>query len=332
MATLGGSALTLTDWAKRRDPRGGIAAIAELLSQKNDILRDMLWREGNLPTGHQVVVRTGLPTPVWRLLNAGIAPTKSTTAQITEHIGMLEDFSQADKDLAELEGSLNAFRMSELSAHLEGMNQEFSQTLFYGNQGTAPEEFTGFATRYASLTATNGQNIIDAGGTGSDNSSIWLVVWGTETVCGIFPKGSKAGLNHDDQGLVNVTVTAGVAGSQMRAYQDWVQWKGGLAIKDWRFAVRIANIDISDLTGGSAADIVDEMIRAYHRIPSLAMGRPSFYMNRTCAQYLDIQRKDDSLTGANISLQQVDGVNRLEFRGIPIGIVDQLTEAEAQIS
>jgi len=336
MATLGTGALTLADWAKRLDPDGKTSTIVELLAQTNEILTDMLWIEGNLPTGHRTTVRTGLPTVAWRLLNAGVAPSKSTTAQIDEQCGMLEAWSEVDVDLAKLNGNVSNFRLSEARSFIEAMNQEMAGTLFYGNSGTAPEEFTGLAPRYSDIgsgSPANAQNILDGGGVGSDNSSVWLVGWGENTICGIFPKGSKAGLIHEDFGEVTVEVTAGVAGNRMRAYQERFQWKAGVALKDWRYVARIANIDISNLVAkSSAADLVELMIKATHRIPSLTMCRPVFYMNRSCFQMLDIQRRDDIITGGGLTWETVDGKRTASFRGIPVRVCDQLTEAEAAVA
>lgn len=333
MATLGANALTLADWAKRLDPDGKTPQIAELLAQSNQILDDMMFMEGNLPTGHRTTIRTGLPTVAWRLLNQGVQPSKSTTAQVDEQCGMLEAYSEVDKDLAELNGNVSSFRLSEASAFVESMNQEMASTLFYGNQGTAPEEFTGLSIRYSSLSATNGQNIITGSGAGADNSSIWLVNWGPQTVHGIFPKGSKAGLMHEDLGLTTVEASAGIAGSRMRAYLDHWQWKCGLALKDWRYAVRIPNIDISNLVAkSSAADLIELMIKAIHRIPNLSMGKPVFYMNRTCFQMLDIQRRDDVISGGGLVYSDVDGKAVPLFRGIPVRICDALVENEAAVS
>ena len=204
MATLASNVLTLADWAKRLDPDGKVPAIVELLEQTNEILADMLWMEGNLPTGHRVTVRTGLPTVAWRLLNQGVQPSKSTTAQVDEAVGILEAWSEVDKDLVDLNGNGPAFRLSEAMAFIEAMNQEMASTLFYGNASADPEEFTGLAVRYSSLSAANAQNIVDGGGTGSDNSSIWLCGWGANSLFGIFPKGSTAGLEHNDLGLQTV--------------------------------------------------------------------------------------------------------------------------------
>lgn len=335
MATIGANALTLADFAKRMDPDGKVPDIVELLQQSNPLLNDMRWQEGNLPTGHRTTIRTGLPTVAWRLLNQGVQPSKSRTAQVDEQCGMLEAWSEVDKDLAMLNGNTAAFRLSEAQAFIEAMNQEMAQTIFYGNAGLSPEEFTGLAVRYSSLSASvaTSQNILDAGGTQSDNSSVWLVVWGPNTVHGIFPKGSKAGLIHEDLGEVTVETTAGVGGARMRAYQDHWQWKCGIAVKDWRYAVRICNIDISNLVAkSSAADLIELMIKSIHRVPMLGMGTPVFYMNRSVFQMLDIQRRDDVLAGGGLTYQNVDGTLQPSFRGIPVRVVDALLETEARVT
>lgn len=333
MATIGSNVVTLADVAKRLDPDGKVAKIAELLSQTNEVLLDMHWKEGNLPTGHRTTVRTGLPTSAWRLLNQGVQPSKSTTAQIDEACGILEAWSEVDKDLAMLNGNTAAFRLSEAMAFLESMNIEQVQTMFYGNSSTAPEEFTGLAARYSSLSAANGQNIITGSGAGSDNSSIWLIVWGENTVHGIYPKGSVAGLQHFDHGEVTVETTAGIAGTRMRAFQDQWQWKCGIALRDWRYAVRIPNIDISNLVAkSSAADLIELMIKATHRVPNLRMGKAAFYMNRSCFQMLDIQRRDDIIAGGGLVYAEVDGMVVPTFRNIPIRICDALLETESVVS
>jgi hypothetical protein len=333
MATISGNVVSLADWVKRLDPDGKTATVIELLNQTNEVLMDMAWMEGNLPTGHRVTQRSGLPATAFRLLNNGVAPSKSTTVQIDEACGMLEAWSEIDKDLVELNGNAGAFRLSEARAFIESMNEKQVQTLFYGNSSTAPEQYTGLTPRYNSLTATNGTHVLDAGGTGTDNSSIWLVCWGDQMTYGIFPKGSKAGLQHDDLGLQVVENTQGIGGSRMLAYRERWQWKCGIAVKDWRFNVRISNIDIDLLVAKTGANLFDFMIKALHRIPTngLRMTRPVFYMNRTVRQMLDIQARDAVQVGGQLKYEVVDGQWITTFRGIPIRIVDQLIEAEARV-
>lgn len=332
MATLSVYALTLADYAKRLGPDNKIADIIEMLSKRNDVLSDMLWVEGNLDTGHRTVVRTGLPTAAWRLLNNGVQPSKSTTAQIDEACGILEAWSEVDVDLANLGGNAAQFRLSEAEAFIEAMNIEFARVLFYG-VASSPEQFVGLTPRYSDSTAANGSNIILGGASGSDTSSIWLIVWGQNTIHGIYPKGSMAGLSHMDHGEVTVQTSATMAGTRLRAYQDQFQWKCGIALKDWRFAVRIANIDISDLKNKSnALDLPESMIKAMHRVPSLKAGKAAFYMNRSVFQYLDIQRRDDVQSGGQLAYPVVDGVLVPSFRQVPVRVCDALTETETVIS
>lgn len=336
MATIGTGVATLADIAKGLEPDGRQARVIELLSQTNRILDDMNWMEGNLPTGHRVTLRTALPTVSWRLLNQGVAPSKATTGQSDEQCGMLEAFGEVDKDVAELNGNTAAFRLSQARGFIESMNQEMAATTFYGNSGVDPEEFTGLSIRYSSLSGASAQNILDAGGTGSANTSIWLIVWGPETITGIYPKGSLAGLQHQDLGLETVEVTAGVAGNRMLAYRDHFQWKCGLAVMDWRYAVRIANVDIDNLVAeSSAADVIKLMSRAIDRIPSMGMGRPSFYVNRTVASMLRIQalNKSASAIAAEAALNQFgQRIDRLKLLDIPVNLCDQLLETEARVT
>lgn len=333
MAALGQYVVTLADLAKRLDPNGKVAKIVEMLEQKNDVLLDMPWMEANGSTSHRTTIRTGLPAVSWRLLNQGVQPSKSTTAQVDEAMGMLEAWSEVDVDLAKLSNDMAAFRLSEASPFLSAMNQEFVQTLFYGNSTTAPEEFQGLSNRYSSLSAANAQNIVDAGGSGSDNSSIWLIVWGENSVHGIYPKGSQGGLSHRDLGEETVEVTAGVGATRMRAFREQFQWKCGVSVRDWRYAVRICNIDISTLVANSSpADLIENMIKAYHRVADLRSGKAAFYMNRTCFQMLDIQRRDQVAAGGGLVYGDVDGKSTPMFRGIPVRIVDQLVETESRVT
>ena len=292
----------------------------------------MVWQEGNLLTGNRTTIRTGLPTPTWRKLYGGVQPNKGATAQITDSCGMLEAYAEVDKDLADLNGNTSIFRLNEDRAHIEGMNQEAAQTIFYGNEVGAPEEFTGLAARFNSLSAPNAENIIAGGGAGTDNSSIWLVVWGENTVHGIIPKGSKAGLEMVDKGQVTIENIDG-AGGRMEAYRSYYTWKMGLTVRDWRYVVRIANIDKSLLLAdaSSGADLTDLMVQALERIPNLNAGRAVFYTPRNIKTFLRrqmiVKTKNSSLTQESMS-----GKHVMSFDSIPVKRVDALSADEARVT
>lgn len=337
-------AVTLMDFAKSLDPNGAVARVIEMLGQSNEILTDMRFMEGNLPTGHRSTIRTGLPVAIWRQLYQGVPASKSTRAQVDDAIGMLEARSEVDKDLANLNGNSDAFRLSEGQAFVEAMNQTFAETLIYGNSAINPERFTGLAARYSSLSAGNGANIVDAGGTGSDNTSIWLVLWGENTVSGIYPKGSPAGLDHQNLGEIDAFDGSN---NRYRALAEIWKWKGGLTLRDWRYVSRIANIDVSDLVGQTgtqattAATIVMKMmIKAIARIPFMGMGTPVFYAGRTVKEMLSIAALDKSQNALTIdaALQQFStvtpgftGNGTTRFLGIPVRTVDRILETEARV-
>lgn len=329
MAALAANNPTLLDVAKRLDPDGKIAAIVEILNANNQVLDDMTFIEGNLPTGHRTTIRTGLPTPTWRKLYGGVQPSKSTTVQVTDSCGMLEAYAEVDKALADLNGNTAAFRLSEDAAHIEAMSQEMASTLFYGNEGTEPEAFTGLAPRYNSKSAQNADNIIDAGGTGSDNTSIWLCVWGPQTGFGIYPKGSTAGLQMTDKGQVTVENVDG-NGGRMEAYRTHYRWDAGLTIRDWRYFVRIANIDVSDLdTVANTKNIINWMIQASERIPELGKGRAVFYMNRRLREKLRLGILEK--ISSNLSWETVAGTRVMTFDDIPVRRTDALVNTEARV-
>ena len=341
MATLANSNLTLADWAKRTDPDGRVPVVAELLSQSNEILEDCVFKEGNLPTGERVVIRTGLPTVYWRALNQGIPSSKSTTAQVDEACGILESRSEVDKDLAMLNGNTAQFRLSEDTAFLEAMNQTQASTLFYGNPATDPKTFLGLAPRYSAISgAQNAQNVLSAGGADATaNTSVYLVVWGDQTVYCPFSKGSKAGLIHEDLGEQTVYNSDG---TRLQAYATRYQWKNGLVVKDWRYVVRICNINTTHLLGQSdsqaasaATALIKLMARALYRIPNMSMGRAAFYMNRTVHSGLSVAALDKSqyVLKVNEGLSQFGTPNSwLSFLGVPLRRVDAILTTEAVVS
>lgn len=329
MATLSANNPTLIDVASRLDPNLNIDKIVELLAATNPVLNDMTFMEGNLPTGHKTTVRTGLPGVTWRKLYGGVQPSKSTTAQVTDSCGMLEAYAEVDKALADLNGNAAAFRLSEDKAFIEAMSQEMAQTLFYGNETTEPEAFTGFAPRYNSLSAQNADNIVDAGGTGSDNTSIWLIVWGPNTCHGIYPKGSTGGVQMRDLGEVTVENVDGASG-RAQMYRSHYRWDCGLTVRDWRYLVRIANVDVSDLTTvANTKNLINWMIQAAERIPSFGAGRAAFYVNRNIREKLRLGILEK--VASNLTFETVAGKRVLTFDEIPVMRTDALLNSEARV-
>ncbi|NYT44600.1 hypothetical protein H0A64_07135 [Alcaligenaceae bacterium] len=330
MPTLSTLNPTLADLASRMTSDGKIdPMIVEMLTETNEILDDMSFIEANGYTEHKTTVRSGLPTGTWRKLNYGVQPEKSRTVQVKDSLGMLETYAEVDKALADLNDNKATWRLSEDRAFIEGLNQTLATTIFYGDSSLDPEKFMGLAPRYSSLSAENGRNIISGGGTGDDNTSIWLLVWGPNTLHGIYPKGSQAGLSSRDLGEATLL---DAAGGQYQGYRTHYKWDNGLTLRDWRYAVRIPNIDVSELAEGgtSPADILKLMVRALHRIPNLRLGRAAFYMNRNVSEALDVQ----SLAKTTLALKthELEGKFWNSLRGVPIRTSDAILNTEAKVA
>jgi hypothetical protein len=334
MTVLAATHPTIVDVAKRLDPDGKVAAVVELLAQNNEVLDDAVWIESNETTSHVTTVRTGLPSVTWRRIYGFVQPSKSTTVQVRDNTGMLEAYAEVDKALADLNGNAAAFRLSEDMAFVEAMNQEQADTIFHGNEGTEPEAFTGLAPRYNSLSAANGQNIINAAGD-SDRTSIYLVGWGPNTVHCIYPKGSKAGIQVTDKGVVTVESLGNSVASAGRAemYRTHYRWDSGLSVRDWRYVVRIANIDQAALVNDAAtgADLIDLMTRSLDTIQSLSGVRPAFYMNRTLLSILRRQTVS-KVANSTLTMENVAGKQVVSFAGIPVRRVDKLVSGESAVA
>lgn len=340
MAVINATVASLLDITRTKNPDGTQAEIAEILTEDNEVLVEMAWKEGNLITGERTTVRDSLPGVGWRRLNEGVARGKSTSRQFDEAAALLEANSQVDRKLAILSGDIAKYRFNEAKAFMEAMNQEMAETLFYGNSTLYPTEFTGLAPRFNDTDGPTGDQIIDAGGTGTDNHSIWLINWGTETVSGIYPKGTVGGLMHMDTTSNNTIGPDGFPigdeildanSNPYLGYKDHWEWNCGLMVKDPRHVVRICNIDISLLNAANStgADLQNLMVQALERVQSIGPNA-AFYMPRTLRSML----RQQLLESKNSFLGYEDAAGRpaTMFGEVPVRRTDALNVQEARVT
>lgn len=345
MALLTPGAFTYAEWGLRHDPDGKVSTLVDLLSQENGILDDCLVVECQSGNAYEFTQVVKLPTPTRRLYNQGVPRTLAGVAKQVTTCVEYADWALFDSELAELGGDLNELRAQEDMLHLQGLGQKVASDLFYSNRATDPTAFTGFANIYNTVNTTNSQianNVIDMGGTGSTNTSMWLIGWGPKQIHTIFPKGTTAGLIHKDMGLLPAI---DANNNEFLAYRTWFNWKIGLAIHDWRYAVRACNIDTTLLNGANAANLINMMIQMVHRPPvmpagvapvqssdspdKVVMARSAFYCNRTIQTYLDQQALNK--TNVLLRMEEWDGETVTTFRGIPIRCVDAIVNTESRV-
>lgn len=338
MATIATTVATYADVAKRfGDDSAKIGGILEILNKTNAMLDDMMVKEANDGTGNRTVVRTGIPQATWRLLNYGVPRVKTQTAAVRDSSGMLEVYSEVDKDLADLSGNASQWRLSEASGIMEGMSQQMQSTVIYGNTLVNPERFTGLAPRYATgkiSDAASAANVFDAGGTDpTSNTSAWLVTWGDQATYGFFPKGSTAGLRHRDLG--EVTLLDG-DGGQYQGYRDHFKWDLGLTVRDWRTNARVANIDTDQLDDPDyLMALIKVMIDASEALPisgedeNSSGGRRVWYVNkdvRSALRFAILEKIANNLTWETWMGKRV-----VMFDGLPVRRVDALLNTEAVV-
>jgi hypothetical protein len=342
MAALDATKPNFLDMMKTMDPGGNLVPIAEVLNATLEIMDDMVWKEGNLTTGHMHSVRTGLPTVTWGQLYKGVLPSKATTAQVTDSTGFLEALSLADKRMVDMHSDPMGYRAQYDRPFVEAMGQEFTRVLFKGTAADT-DKFIGLDARFNLTTAGNGENIViptNAGGEDTDITSIWLIGWSDRTVFGIVPRNSKMGLQQQDSGIqwIEDGITTG---ARYQAYQTYFRWDCGLAVPDWRYVVRGANVDIGELTDDAATGVnlpslMSDMIE---RLPSDAFGttRLAFYMNR---QLIGKLRKQlmNKIVNSTLTWDLVGPAGalsarrKMHFDGIPVNRVDTLIADETVVA
>tara|TARA_R110002095_G_C4251583_1_gene240163 strand:- start:562 stop:1560 length:999 start_codon:yes stop_codon:yes gene_type:complete len=331
MATLGSTFVDLIDLYKRQDGKGNFVPIIEILNEMNPILADAIAVECNKGTSHLHTVRSGLPDVSWGRLYKGIPNGKSGTAQVEDTTGFVEGLSTIDDRLLQLSTNEGAVRMGEAMAYLEAMSQEVSYKTFYGNTAADPEEFMGLAPRFNDLGAANGGQIVDAGGTGADNTSIWFVTWGDNQCQLLYPKGTQAGVNREDMGSQRLLDASGNA---YYGKEEKFTWHVGLAVKDWRYVSRIANVDASDLQANTV-ELYDFMRKAYYKLQSrrVAGGNMAIYCNTDVLESLDALATNGGASDSFVRLtrKEIQGEEVLMYRGIPIRESDSLINTEARV-
>lgn len=316
--------LNLLELSRRIDPSGNTAVIAEVLNKINPMIESGPWVEANDTWAHRMTKRFSLPTPSWRALNAGVARTASKSTQVTEPIGILEDYSEADVDLINTSPDPAAQRWLEAKAHIEGMAQELASTFLYGNHGSDPEEFNGLAVR---LDSTSQDNVVSAGGTGSTLTSVYVVQWGPDRVHWLYPRNNKtAGIEHKDMGEVTI-LDPNDSTKQFQAYRDHYKVNAGLAVHDDRCIARLCNITTAS-TGSDFDE--DDLIELIDNMPYEGEGCevyvPQYVMTR-----MRIQVKDKANYLLNFE-EAMGGRKVLTFGGHPVRKVEAILKTETAIS
>lgn len=268
MAELDSTYPTLLDlsmvYDEGRDAGQKTTPVVNMVAGMSPVARHGYVMPCNRGTRHQTQLIQSHPNPTWVAYYQRINPQKAVTDVVEDTTGRLKAMSSIDADLLRDHPDEQQYRMIQASAHLEGFATTIESTFFYGDTGTSPLEFLGLAPRMNDLSAVNGRQIIDAGGTSAlGNTSMYICTWGANTGHLIVPDGMGAGVLRDDKGAQRDSNADGVIYYVEEEFQQHL----GFSMSDWRYFARVCNIDVNNLDTGSAADLVRLIITAYHRLP-----------------------------------------------------------------
>jgi len=325
--------VTLADVAKKGDK------VAEVLTLKNPMLKDIPYTQMNEGTIHKESIRSFLPKPVYRKANQAIAAQKSGIEERTFSAAHFESRSQMDAKVAERGGKdrVGINRWNQAQGHIQGMANEHANLAIYGSPAGEGNKDVGFMDIYYTVNSAveTSKQVVDAGGTGSDNTSILMVNWGPQSIFGVYPAGTQAGLKRTDYSAGGKLVqlqgldASGNTGT-FYGYDEIFEIDHGLVVKDFRQASRIANIDVSNaIANVSAADLEDLMITASYKLddPNGAI----IYLNRVLHAVLHKQVRANVKGGGGLTFMNHGGEQVLSFNGMPIRIADSLLNTKARV-
>ena len=258
--------LTSLEIAKRSGFNPDSRRIVEELAAYDELMIDAPFIEANEGTVHSTLVRTALPHGEHRGYNQGVGKAASQTATKKDVISNIEIYSEADAQMIDESAHPTEIMQGEQAAFIEGLAQDISYDMMYGNHENDERETNGFATRLSSLNATGLTNrVVGLGGTGNNLTSIYLIKWARDKARIIYPRGSKnLGINYKYLGEQTVKDSDG---KEYQAYRSHYRVSRGLSIGHGASVIRLCNIDLT-------ASNIGEKIAEYviKNLPKLARG------------------------------------------------------------
>lgn len=340
MAIIGNTYLNLIDTLKQTD--GAAAGVAEVLHTLHPFMKDANVQTANKGTKHVSNIRAGLPSVSWGALYQGIVQSKGNYTQVEDSTGFVEGLSSVDKRLVDLyPNQTSQLRLMEGQGFMESMAQTIDSAIWYSNVGVNGKQFHGLSPRYNTLA---NPNVINGGGVGADNTSIWLVTHGDMQTSVIVPQNITAGIQREEKGEQRI-----LDGSNNPYYvlEELYRQHIGLTVKDWRFNARIANIDVSDVQAGTRK-LLPLMASAYYALQGrrnykmeaegeVSSGRTVIYMNRAMIAALDAEAAGGyGAPTANATIRltpmTIQGEEVQSWRGIPIRETDAILNTETLVA
>ena len=269
-------------------------------------------------TSYNSLVRDTLPGVGFRNANEGVAGVKSIWSQRLTSTFIVNARIEMDKAVADSsEDGPDAVIAREASGVIKSMMLSLGSQMYYGVATTvatsaAASPTKGFPGLVSTYDSTN--LAVDAGGAGSDTSSVWGVKWGPDALQWVVGRNGMFDLSA-------LTTERVLDGSDLpyTAYVRELLTYVGLQQVNKHAVGRIRNID----TGSGLSD--DDIAELLSLFP-VGMTPDALYMNRRSLRLLRSSRT------ATISSGGTDRTVALPFpdssMGIPIIVTDSIKDTE----
>lgn len=335
MSAIGFAKQTMLDIVGTKDVQ--INKIINVLAAQNEVVKDIPYIQMNKGDKHEEVILSYVPTPVRRMYNEGVVSDVAKFVKRSYTADKFETTAQLDEDLAIVGQGVNYNLMKIMLGHATGMANEYGRTIFYGTPEGEAEGTDGLATIYSSSAGETKSQLVMASTAGADDNgytSIYAANWGEGQLFGVYPEGTKAGIetikrNGGERVKIQGVNRLGVAG-EYYGYEETLKQRHGLVAADYRFGGRIANIRVDELKSGNAADLIDLLIDLQESIR--VQKGTCIYVNKVIKSILRKQVRSEVKGGGGLTYMNYHGEEVLAFGDMPIRTCDSISLTEGKVS
>ena len=354
MQVNGSRVLTYLDFLKGLDPKGKFDhRVINLAVRSTEMLDDITVVEANNGTALETTFRTEVPKPVWTQYYDGIPSNKGSKAKLKVTCGSMATKIVVAKKLYDDAKDKDSVIYDEIQSAQDGMKLAMGEMLVYGRLSDNPLGFNGIFKHYdkiGSETADDTRSehyVFDAFGVAggasaaseSNLGSIALVGWAPHTItCFHAEDHNQGGIEITPKRVTDVPDPNKGGDATYEAYSQYIYWQLGLAVRDFRYGGRIANIqrdDMLDHANGEQPKIAAQRyIELIDRLSTRVHDggvKQAWYMDKL--MWEKVRTLFSRVTRDNaITFAQVGERKEKQLFGIPVRIQECMKVNEAKVA
>jgi hypothetical protein len=328
---------TLQHLATVTKPDGALLDVFDNISEINDLMKVMQYFPTNEVSRNVTAQVTAYGTPSAVIANEGRTEIINTHEQIVDVPIRFHNIITPDEEVLKRASSPGQWRADRVREYAQSYGQAVASQIITGDASTDPgKAIDGLAKRLGSLPASATDvtdpffTVVAGGGSGADNTSIYIVGIGKNGLHGLYGMNGTAGFQFKMR--PSQLVAASIGSGNIPTTPIDVSWEIGLCSSNRRAIGRICNIDVSDLTddASAGANLVNLLVHAINKTRVHEMGlTPVLLANENVISYFETQRINHG-SNAGATGQMTDlGKVLTTFKGIPFLRMDSIPNNEA---